>query len=247
MCKQKFLLVVVFMSSLTSLNANPVKREKIENVVENFSYYMSAEAKTVKHIYNESDYFPDVREFTTALINHDKEINASVHAIGIPEFVADLTNNKGSDNKKTPDTLINVVMLEPSGWIMVANDDLSRPILAYSLDGNFSTDHLPIQAKELIAFYRMDIKAAKYKKKDKASPWIEDQWKQFGQNPFEYREQNTPLMDTAFYRYPQTYNDHSPIKDHLLKTAWDQRTFYNDHIPVICWEGDSSRTNHALL
>jgi len=204
-----------------SIYAAPVKEQSVINVAKNHAYLTTGKDFTVKAILQEKDFFPDVKAFTAKLVKNEKEFNDTVHSTGNMAFIKNVTNR----DSKAIEPLINLVQLEPTGWLLISNDDVAKPLLGYSYDSNMSIDNLPIQAKELIAIYRLQMKHAKAMN-GRPSASISDKWSYLGADNNTFKQENASEVDFSMFR--TTDRDIPP----LMQTAWNQDMFYNAYCPT---------------
>lgn len=107
------------------------------------------------------------------------------------------------------------------GWVLVSADDCVRPILAYSPDGEFSTDNIAPAAKAWFDSYNLQIEAAQ-NTDNQSDREVSREWKQL---------KNGEVGGNK---------DAVVIVEPLIKTKWDQGTdgvtnnnTYNFYCPLI--------------
>ncbi len=214
---------------VATLHAKPLTQESLGNTAKNFMYLATGTEKHVKKIHKESEFFPDIKEFTAKLIASDENLTTMLESTKNNKLIADI-KHMDKTNKKI-ESLVNFVELESGGWMLVAADDVSRPILGYSLDGTLDLSDIPIQLKELIALRRLDIKSAKKIKNHITPKWINEKWTYWNRNPFEFAQENAPAINVNS-RLRSTSNGHTIIVDHLMQSVWGQESPYNNQTPV---------------
>ncbi len=102
------------------------------------------------------------------------------------------------------------------GWVMVAANDIARPIIAYSDEGQFRTDNQPENLKHWLGSYEKQIRLAEQNGAE-ASNDIKQEWAAL--------RKGTPRKAT-------------PVVAPLIKTLWDQdEPYYN-----LCPKVGSERT-----
>ncbi|MGI6369362.1 MAG: T9SS type A sorting domain-containing protein [Ignavibacteria bacterium] len=97
------------------------------------------------------------------------------------------------------------------GWVIVAGDDIARPILAYSKDASYSLENIPDNAKYWLEIYDNAISEA-IKQGAPQSEKIANEWL-IARNP----KKRNSLLDE--------------IVPPLIKTNWSQDSPYNDLCP----------------
>ncbi|NLJ14212.1 MAG: T9SS type A sorting domain-containing protein, partial [Ignavibacteria bacterium] len=97
------------------------------------------------------------------------------------------------------------------GWVIVASDDIARPILAYSKEGSYSLENLPDAAKYWLEIYDSAISET-IKQGAPQSEKIANEWL-LARNP----KKRTSLL--------------SEVVPPLIKTNWGQDTPYNNLCP----------------
>ncbi|MBB3185885.1 thiol protease/hemagglutinin PrtT [Microbacter margulisiae] len=92
------------------------------------------------------------------------------------------------------------------GFVIVAGDNVAKPVLGYSLQGSFATDHIPSNVQNWLNIYKTEIKAAQQK------------------------ELNPSLLgsvSTAQSSYSSTQQLNDSVAPLLGNIMWDQDTPYN--------------------
>ncbi len=97
------------------------------------------------------------------------------------------------------------------GWVMVAANDVVRPILAYSHTGSFRTDHMPANIKSWLNGYKKQI-AYSAQHATQADAKVQREW---------LRLRSGARRTTA-----------TPVVAPLIKTGWDQDTPYWNLCPT---------------
>lgn len=97
---------------------------------------------------------------------------------------------------------------EDGGFVIVAGDDRVQPILAYSADGKFVQDDMPVQIQEWLDMYSEQIQYIADHNISNDS--IKNLWKA-----------SSPYRVTA-----------TEIVSPLIQTQWKQSPYYNDKCPV---------------
>ena len=97
------------------------------------------------------------------------------------------------------------------GWVMVAANDVVRPILAYSHTGSFRTDHMPANIKSWLNGYKKQI-AYSAQHATQVDAKVQREW---------LRLRSGARRTTA-----------TPVVAPLIKTGWDQDTPYWNLCPA---------------
>ena len=97
------------------------------------------------------------------------------------------------------------------GWVMVAANDIARPIIAYSDEGQFRTDNQPENLKHWLGSYEKQIRLAEQNGAE-ASNDIKQEWAAL--------RKGTPRKAT-------------PVVAPLIKTLWDQEEPYYNLCPKV--------------
>ncbi len=105
------------------------------------------------------------------------------------------------------------------GWVMVAANDVVRPILAYSHTGSFRTDNMPANVKSWLGRYSRQIKLAE-ENNVQATEAVGREWRRL-------RRGLSPRNAT-------------PVVSPLIQTKWDQDDPYWNLCPM-------SGSNHTLV
>ncbi len=108
--------------------------------------------------------------------------------------------------------MAHVVNFSNGGFVIVAADDASRPVLGYSFDGTFSTSNIPPVVDEWMQFYFRQIEYLK-------------------QNNIQPTEEITREWMELLNGQGDSYNRDSREVSPLLITTWDQGARYNDLCP----------------
>ncbi len=108
--------------------------------------------------------------------------------------------------------MAHVINFSKGGFVIVAADDASRPILGYSFDGSFPTANIPPVVDEWMQFYYMQLE---YLKDNNIQPTekISLEWME--------------LINGEGERFNRDTRTISP----LLTTTWDQGARYNELCP----------------
>lgn len=103
------------------------------------------------------------------------------------------------------------------GWVMIAADDVVRPVLAYSETGSFNTDNMPANLQNWLRDYNKQINHAAARR-TVATEAVQNEW----------------LRLRAGARLTAV----TPVVEPLIKTGWDQGSpYYN-----LCPKKGGSRT-----
>lgn len=106
------------------------------------------------------------------------------------------------------------------GWVMVAANDVVRPILAYSETGHFRTDNMPVNVKGWLQSYNKQIKYVEQNYPE-ASEEIQQEWKKLRSGARQVKA--------------------SVVVSPLIKTGWDQDSPYWNSCPkkgsTYCYTG----------
>ena len=97
------------------------------------------------------------------------------------------------------------------GWVIIAGDDIARPILAYSKEGTYNLENIPDNAKYWLEQYDLAISEA-IKQETSQSEKIASEWL-IARNP----KKRTYLLDE--------------VVPPLIQTKWGQDSPYNDLCP----------------
>lgn len=110
---------------------------------------------------------------------------------------------------------------EPSGFVIIAGDDLASPILGYSLKGNFDPDTIPPSLEAWLKIYATQITHA-VNSGNSQDAVIAAQWQ--------------ALSDDGFSGI-QTQGISA-----LISSLWDQRPYYNDLCPYDSGQQETTLT-----
>ena len=94
--------------------------------------------------------------------------------------------------------IFHVVELEPTGFILIAANDVVRPILGYSFENNFSFSEPPVNIKYLFNLYSTEIN--NQQRNSSTDEFISNEWEKFS-NFVEYEGQSRnvgPLLQSRF-------------------------------------------------
>ncbi|MBR1929785.1 MAG: C10 family peptidase, partial [Paludibacteraceae bacterium] len=103
-----------------------------------------------------------------------------------------------------------------NGWVMVAANDVARPIIAYSPTGQFQTENQPSNLKKWLGKYDEQIRLAEAKSLE-ASEEVKTEWKAL--------------------RAGQRTATAAVVVAPLIKTTWDQDAPYWNNCPKNCYVG----------
>ena len=106
------------------------------------------------------------------------------------------------------------------GYIIIAADDCSHPILGYSLDGEFNEENMPVNMRNWLEGYNREIKYA-VENNIQPSAQIKAEWQQYK------KAANLNMTDAV-----------SP----LITTKWDQSPYYNNLCPYDASYGERAVT-----
>ncbi|MGE5383224.1 MAG: C10 family peptidase [Omnitrophica WOR_2 bacterium] len=110
------------------------------------------------------------------------------------------------------ETMAYIVNFVNGGFVIIAADDASRPVLGYSYEGEFSITNIPPEIDEWMQFYYNQIKDLR-KNNTEATPEINQEWSNL-LNGTSYGERD--LREVA------------PLES----TTWDQGARYNELCPA---------------
>ena len=119
-------------------------------------------------------------------------------------------------DSKTGESYIYVFNLMPKGFILIAADDASIPVLGYSSSNNWGETEIPVQLQSLLESWNAQLQDIKTRQLT-ASWETQSLWLKYNRDPFSF----VPERD---------YRDVSP----LLTTVWGQGTYYNYYCPSGC-------------
>jgi len=98
-----------------------------------------------------------------------------------------------------------------NGFIIIAGDDNSTPVLGYTLSGNFDTNNLPPNFRKWLEGYKKELNFI-IDNNIRATAEIKKEW-------------------TALKNGPNMTNERVVFVDPLLTTTWNQSPYYNDLCP----------------
>ena len=99
---------------------------------------------------------------------------------------------------------------EDGGFVIVSGDDCATPILGYSKEGSVDIDNMPIQLKELLQAYTLEIQEA-VDNNLQATAEVAESW-------------------AAYKRAPHAQTTTTAVNA-LIVTSWDQYPRYNNKCP----------------
>lgn len=111
----------------------------------------------------------------------------------------------------------------PSGFVIVAGDDVVTPILGYSTEGQFNPNNIPVNAAKWFEGYKQQIRHA-INSGAEATPAVQSEWQNLLKGT-----QTASIAGAA-------------AVEPLVKTKWDQSPFYNDLCPYDSTEKDRTVT-----
>ena len=114
--------------------------------------------------------------------------------------------NQFSDNNNN---IFYVINLTPSGFILIASDDLIWPILGYSFENEFRLDNIPTNIRYLFNLYNQEL--IELQELNRNNTGINEEWEKYSQ-PLEYEGQHrnvSPLIDARFNQ-DSPWNDMCP-------------------------------------
>ncbi len=114
---------------------------------------------------------------------------------------------------ETNQTIYYYVFNADHGFVIVAGDDQAIPILGYSDEGQFSTDHIPVHVSEWLKGYTSQMQYI-IENNIAASTDISSKWSNLDYNISPTAPQQTLTGGAT-----------------LLNTTWDQLPYYNDLCP----------------
>lgn len=118
---------------------------------------------------------------------------------------------KATDNATTCFYVFNVT--SSKGFVIVSADDNAKPILGYSDESNFDTNHIPIQVSEWLGGYTKQISLI-IKNKINATDSIKNSWIQLKAKPSKPK-----------YELLGIGNFGTPIVSPLIQTLWSQSEY----------------------
>lgn len=120
---------------------------------------------------------------------------------------------------KTGESYIYVFNLMPKGFILIAADDASIPVLGYSSSNNWGETEIPVQLQSLLESWNAQLQDIKTRQLT-ASWETQSLWLKYNCDSFSF----VPERD---------FRDVSP----LLTSTWGQGTYYNALCPSGCRVG----------
>jgi len=115
---------------------------------------------------------------------------------------------------------IYIVNLLPQGFVLIAGDDASQPILGYDFTGNWSGLNIPVQLQDFINSWQAQLKDI-VDRQLVADNAIRAEWQR---------------LDVETSRFTPLRNDRAVAP--LIASTWGQGTYYNalcpDNVPVGC-------------
>jgi hypothetical protein len=114
--------------------------------------------------------------------------------------------------------------LEPTGFVIIAADKNVDPLLAFSYETEYNKNTLHPAANMFIEFYSQQISSS-LSNKTSTFEKAQSQWNHFLKSPVEFKKNNEITSIAP-----------------LLKTKWDQGTYYNNHCP----EDPQGTRGHAV-
>lgn len=157
---------------------------------------------------------------------------ADSHNIGIEVKVkTDSIEKNRTDGGKN----YRVITYAPHGWIIVASDDVARPVLAYNFESN-KIGMIPSNFKYWMKEIDRQIEEAKRARRTNTP--FSSEWKALSLPPAEYR------LEYANRILHQTSDGNTTsIKGPFLRTEWGQGKYYNSKCPV----DEDGPDGHALV
>ncbi len=147
---------------------------------------------------------------------------AATHSETIRNWsVADTTEMKELASPDSITTPYRLIHLKPTGWVIVSDDDVARPVLAYNLEAN-NTGSIPENFKAWMRGVSEQIQYAKEHYND--SPFKKE-WNRMAMDPRKFLLQNrshSRASDTAAT---------GALKGPLLGITWNQGDPYNAKCP----------------
>lgn len=222
---RKLALTVTLLLSVGA-QAKHVEDKTLKRISESFSYVKTGKEKLATEVHSAKEVFPDIDAFTAELLENNPDLNQKVLATGNTKFIDDVKQQK---KQTSSESLVSFVKLEPTGWLLLSNDDVATPIIGYSHDGNLDLDNLPIQLKEIIALYRLQIKHQLYVHgPDNKADWIQAKWNKYDKDVALLKSENASILK------PKAGSLRSSTTIGPLVTAqWNQGLYYNAYCPVI--------------
>ncbi|MCO6495814.1 MAG: thiol protease/hemagglutinin PrtT [Bacteroidetes bacterium] len=130
------------------------------------------------------------------------------------EFTLVFTNNyfnTANQTNKKPTNLFYVFNASTSGFVIVAADDIVKPILGYSKEGSFNPNDIPESVQKWLDEYKNQIRYA-IENNLQPSKEIKQEW----ENYLNSKAPASPIGSSV---------------DPLVKTKWNQRPYVNDLCP----------------
>ena len=124
---------------------------------------------------------------------------------------------------------IRVINFKPKGWVIVAGDDITEPIIGYSFENFFDENNLPPQLAYLLEAYAKQLTDDRVKKATEIPVEISLKWLKLKESPEKFKEKSSLTLNTKSGRATRWRLE----KDVSLHTpTWGQRNFYNDLCPL---------------
>ncbi len=118
-----------------------------------------------------------------------------------------------------------IIRTAPKGFVLVAPDDLMKPILAYSLNNDFPTENLPPALEDWLAEMKDCVRYIRALPSFKANSKLVIQWEELKQDSTHFDESlslDLPLGQLEDWQIGP-----------LLTTEWGQGGPYNRHCPIL--------------
>jgi hypothetical protein len=125
----------------------------------------------------------------------------------------DLKTEQDAGTKAAPAFYVFIFTNAP-GFVIISGDDIAKPVLAYSMEGSFSTSGIAPGAASWMNWYELQIKDAIVNKL-KATSEIQSAWN-----------------DLAVKGRLNPSNKSGRVIEPLIKLRWDQSPYYNAKCPV---------------
>ncbi len=144
-------------------------------------------------------------------MQHNLQMNKYSTELQDPSVYKLIASSNDIFSKSAENPTFYIYNLPKKGWIIVAGDDIARPILAYSKEDSYSLENLHDNAKYWLEIYDIAISEA-IKQETPQSEKIADEWL-IARNP----KKRTSLL--------------AEVVPPLIKTKWGQEAPYNDLCP----------------
>lgn len=156
-----------------------------------------------------------------SLAFYAKEIPQNIAQKVAKNFLYEQTGVSQNQIKMTSEVIseknnsyIYVFNVNGGGFVLVAADDLYKPIIAYSLKNNFKTKNMPDNIAWLISLYEKDIQ---YVEKNNIAAPKANLWQYYNKDYADFTPTKAPatevVLETALWDQVQGYNTFCPPAD----------------------------------